>query len=103
MFNSKQKQLFSLGEKKSTTSVTSLFVQAGLKKSAETLSGNGALKYSTTANPFVDQFGILGSYKQPRTFEEIAADCELLWSINKVLSVILLPLFSIREIYVLFL
>ena len=88
MFNSKQKQLFSSGEKKSTTSVTSPFVQAGLKKSAETLSGNGALKYSTTGNSFVDQFGVLGSYKQPRTFEQIANDCELLWSQNKLLTVI---------------
>lgn len=56
------------------------FLNAGLKKSAETLSGNGALKYSTTGNPFVDQFSFIGSYKQPRSFQDIEKDCEILWA-----------------------
>lgn len=81
MFNSKQKQLFSVKEKQKTSaSPKSAFVKAGLKKGAETLSGNGALKYKTTGNPFVDQFGKLGSYKKPRTFQEIEVDCEALWA-----------------------
>ena len=84
MFDSKKKQLFTIKEKKQTTSVkqgkTPAFVQAGLKKGAETLSGNGALKYSTTGNAFVDQFGKLGEYKKPRPFAEIAKDCEALWA-----------------------
>jgi len=83
MFNSKQKQLFS-GNK---VTQTSAFVSAGLKNSAETVSGNGAKKYSTTGNPFVDQFGKIGSYKAPRSFNDISADCEILWTKNKLLTV----------------
>lgn len=64
----------------STTTETLPFVKAAKKKSAETRSGNDALKYSTTGNPFIDQFARLGNYKAPRPFAEIAADCELLWA-----------------------
>jgi hypothetical protein len=91
MFNSKKTQLFERQTKASgETAVAELptFVKAGQKKSAETLSGNGALKYSTTGNEFVDQFGQLGSFKAPRPFAEIAADCEKLWAINPLLFVI---------------
>lgn len=56
------------------------FVAAGQKKSAETRSGNGALKFSTSGDGFVDQFTKSGSYKAPRAFNEIAADCEVLWA-----------------------
>jgi hypothetical protein len=96
MFNSKQKTLL---KKKSTqkTSVTNPFIQAGLKKSAETVSANGAKKYSTTGNAFVDQFGKTSSYKPKwnkskndidgRSFDDIAADCETLWGTDIQLSV----------------
>lgn len=81
MFNSK---LTTLGTKTKTASVknnlANAFVNAGLKKGAETLSGNGALKYSTSGSAFVDQFTFLGSYKKPRNFSEIEKDCELLWA-----------------------
>lgn len=92
MFDSKQKQLFS-GNKSTTTSA---FVNAGLKNSAVTVSENGAKKYSTTSNPFVDQFSKLGSYKAPRNFNDISQDCELLWGTNKRLAVIFI--FYIRMI-----
>jgi hypothetical protein len=84
MFNSKQTQLISKDETKQKTSA---FVNAGLKKSAETTSGNGALKYSTTGNDFVDQFGKLGSYKSPRSFEDISRDMSTLWAQNALLTV----------------
>ena len=71
MFNSKQKQLFEIGSKQ-TTSESNSFVAAAMKKSAVTTLGNGAKKYSTTGNEFVDQFGKLGSYKEPRSYEDIA-------------------------------
>lgn len=60
------------------------FIKAAMKSSAETLSGNGALKYSTSGDPFVDQFNMLGVYRTPRPFGKIAADCEVLWAHNKV-------------------
>lgn len=77
MFTTKQKSLFE--NKVKTSNKASSFVQAGLKKSVQTLSGNGSLKLSSTLNPFVDQFGKLGSYKAPRSFSDIERDCELLW------------------------
>lgn len=89
MFDTKQPKLW---ETESNTQVQTApnpnaFVAAGMKKSAETLSGNGALKYSTTGNPFVDQFGKLGFFRAQRSFEEIAKDAELLWSVDSMLSV----------------
>ena len=87
MFTAKKQKLFDVN-KKDKTSETNSFIKAGLKKSAETLSQNGALKYSTTGNPFVDQFGLLGNYKTPRSFDEISRDCEILWGLNPLLTVV---------------
>lgn len=91
MFTQKKTKLFDTPSAKTntTTSVTSnsAFVNAGMKKGAETKSQNGALKYETTGNDFVDQFGKLGLYKVPRTFADISKDCETLWSTNKIMAV----------------
>ena len=90
MFDSKKTALFSVpGTKASATYIgaKNAFLSAAGKASAETLSGNGALKYSTTGNDFVDQFGKLGSYKQPRTYAEISRDASTLWASNPLLSV----------------
>lgn len=88
-FTTKKTSLFDnmASVKNSDKSVTSAFVNAGLKKSAETLSGNGALKYSTSGDPFVDQFNMLGTYRTPRPFNEIEKDCEILWAENKLMCV----------------
>jgi len=106
MFSQKKSSLFEVNSKNETSSNTLIgigtkfhgnaFVNAGLKKSAETLSGNGALKYNSTGNDFVDQFGKLGSYKEQRSFDEISYDCNLLWSQNPRLS--LCFIFFIRMI-----
>lgn len=66
----------------SVASSTNPFVQAARRKSVETVSGNGAKKLSSTLNPFVDQFGTIGTYKQPRSFNLIEKDCETLWGTN---------------------
>lgn len=95
MFSNKQTKLFD-AKKTSNTPVTSTFVQAGLKKSAKTLSSNGSEKFSSSGDDFVDQFSNLGVYKAPRKFSDIEKDCELLWSQNQLLSVIFL--FYIRMI-----
>jgi hypothetical protein len=92
MFSSKRKQLF-IGNKQQTTSA---FISTALKDSAVTTSGNGAKKYSTTGNPFVDQFGKIGSYRKPRDFSEIEKDCELLWAEDKQLCVLFI--FYLRTI-----
>jgi hypothetical protein len=63
------------------------FVQAAQTKAAETLSGNGALKYSTTNDMFVDEFSQAGSMKKPRTYPEIEKSASTLWGVNPKLSV----------------
>lgn len=93
MFNSKQKQLITLDSK--PTSENS-FINNGLKTSSITKSENGAMKYSTTGNDFVDQFGKLGSYKLPREFSDISKDMSTLWANNPYLTVCFI--FYIRTI-----
>jgi len=82
MFNRNKKKLVS-----STNKKTSAFLQAARKHTTKTRSENGALKYSTTDNPFVDQFTLIGSYKEPRKFEQIAKDCETLWASDRELAI----------------
>lgn len=94
MFTTKKSSLFEVKKKESASA--SPFVTSGLKTSAEVLSGNGAKKYSTTGNDFVDQFGKLGSYKAPRSFDDICIDCEKLWATNPLLSVVFI--FYLRTI-----
>ena len=88
MFDSKKEKLF---EVKTATSVDkskkNAFLGFGLKKSAETVSGNYAKKYDSTGNPFVDQFGSLSMYKVPRKYSEIEKDMSTLWAINKQMAV----------------
>lgn len=91
MFNSKKTKLFETGSQKQTSDIlvkeSNPFINAALKKSAETLSGNGALKYDTTGNAFVDQFGKLGSYKQERNFKDISHDMSIIWAINPKMTI----------------
>ena len=77
MFSTKQKALFSTTK---PSSVKSTFVQEALKNSARTLSGNGSEKFSTTGDVFVDQFGVVGTYKTTRSFSYISRDMELAWA-----------------------
>lgn len=56
------------------------FVEQALKASNEITSGNGALKYATSGNDFVDNFSAISYYKAPRAYAEVAKDMELLWS-----------------------
>lgn len=91
MFGEKQATLFTKGQAKTSATVSSksknAFVTGGRQKAAQAFSGNGAPKYSTTGNSFVDQFGSISSYKAPRPFATIESDCEALWAENKLLAV----------------
>ncbi len=82
MFDSKKETLFTEKDVKSTTtSVKNGFLNQGMRESSKTTEyGNGALKYTTTNNDFVDQFGMISNYKQPRDFSEITKDMSTLWS-----------------------
>ena len=86
MFNSKQKQL--IGTTTKTTSVVNPFITKSLKKSAKTNAfGNGATKYVTTGDDFVDDFGSMSTYKAPRAYDEIHKTMNILWSINKYMAI----------------
>lgn len=82
-FNKKVSSLLSA----KTNNAKNLFVQEGLKSSSETVSGNGALKYSTSGNSFVDDFSSLSKYKSPRSFEEVSQTMQTLYSQNPVNAV----------------
>lgn len=64
-----------------------LFIKEAIKASNECFSGNGALKYSTSGNDFVDDFASIAKYKEPRSYEEVAKTMQLLYSIDKVKAV----------------
>lgn len=89
MFTAKVESLFETKKKSPTSSASSdnkssnAFVNEMLKSSAETLSGNGSLKYSTSGNDFLDQFGFISNYRQIRSFDEISKDMSLLYSLDK--------------------
>lgn len=44
-----------------------------------TYSENGAMKFMSTGNDFVDQFSKCGTYLSPRSYREIEQDCSILW------------------------
>lgn len=94
MFDSKKKELF--GTKRTIKTSDNQFINGAKKNSSVISSGNGAKKYSTTGNPFVDQFGKLGKYKEKRLFADISADCEILWATNKRYAILFI--FYIRMI-----
>jgi len=91
MFTEKKNSLFEVPTKKGvkTANVASSnpFINSGLKKTAETLSGNGALKYSSSGNDFVNQFSSMSGYRAPRPFGDIAKDMSILAAINLRLAV----------------
>ena len=78
MFEQKRTSLYVKKEKE--VKDMNIFEQEIFKSQHETLSGNGALKYSTSGNIFVDDFAALGSYKKPREIGEVFATMNELWS-----------------------
>lgn len=88
MFSNKKKQLFEKSPKNTSVKENiNSFLNQGSAISNVTTSGNGAKKYSETIDSFVNQFGQIGAYKEPRSFKEISIDCAELWSIDNRLSV----------------
>lgn len=81
MFDKKKQSLFfkKEGEK-------NIFQKEKEKKRHIVRSENGAVKLDTTANAFVDDFGAIASYKEPRELSQIFATMSHLWSIDKKLA-----------------
>ena len=67
-----------------------------VKKVEYTTSGNGALKLTSTGDPFVDQFGLISQYRQLRPYSSISKDMQELWDIDPMYTLKLL--FYIRLI-----
>jgi hypothetical protein len=84
MFDSKRETLFTKDDvKNNKTSVKNGFLNQGMKESSMTTEfGNGAVKYTTTNDDFVDQFGLISNYRNPREFSEISKDMSILWGVN---------------------
>lgn len=82
MFEQKRTTFYAKKEK--SISEMNLFEKEMFKSQHETLSGNGALKYDTTGNPFVDDFAAIGTYKNPRPITEVFATMNHLWSIDPI-------------------
>ena len=82
MFNEKLQNLFSSN--------------SPVKKVEYTTSGNGALKLTSTGDPFVDQFGLISQYRQLRPYSSISKDMQELWDIDPMYTLKLL--FYIRLI-----
>lgn len=60
--------------------VNNEFITHALKESNVTTSGNGAKKYATSGNDFVDNFAAISYFKSPRSYPEVSKEMELLWS-----------------------
>lgn len=85
MFDSKKTSLFPTNGTKKTTSA---FVRAGLENSSKTTSlGNGAVKFTTTNNDFVDQFGNMSNYRKERAYAEIDTDMRRLYGQDPVKAI----------------
>lgn len=76
MFEKKVSSLLS----SKTENTENSFVREAMKATHETLSGNGAIKYSTSGDDFVDNFCAISTFKQPRSYKEVAEDMQRLWS-----------------------
>jgi hypothetical protein len=82
MFKTKKQSLISK-VKSDSKKGSNAFLNAANKKAAVTFSGNGAVKFATTGNDFVDQFGKCSNYKAPRTYDEVSKDMSTLWAIDE--------------------
>lgn len=82
MFDQKRNAIYAKKEK--SIEDMNIFEKEVFKSKHETLSGNGALKYDTTGNPFVDDFAALGTYKAPRAAKDVFETMNKLWSIDPI-------------------
>jgi len=80
------KKVQSLFVKKDTRDVldkdANIFEKERFAREHRTLSENGSEKYTTTGDPFLDDFAKLSLYKAPRDVDDIFATMESLWAHN---------------------
>lgn len=90
MFDRKLTSLFDSSKKPasatpSTMTTMNPYLKGALKQASKS-TPHGAVKYSTTGSPFVDQFANVTSYKAPRSYSDIAVDMNKLWENNPQLT-----------------
>lgn len=84
MFNSNFKLTPSgSGAKQSESNTASAFVQTALKMNNTHINGNGGVALKSSLNDFLDQFGNASSYREIRSYEDIANDMNLIYSQDK--------------------
>jgi len=57
-----------------------IFEQERFAREHTTLSENGSIKYTTSGNPFLDDFAMLSKYREPRDLSEIFDTMNVLWA-----------------------
>ena len=80
MFENKRKPEIVKTEAPASKATANAFLVKAKAKSNKTLSGNGALKFSSSGSTLVDQFTVAGKYKEPRKFSDISRDADILWA-----------------------
>lgn len=91
MFSKKRTSIYDVAPKATQGSASPKFnnivEREQFKKERETLSGNLNVKYSTTGNPFLDDFALVANYRNPRTFEEVSKTMQNLYQIDPLLTI----------------
>ncbi len=82
-------------QKKVDSLMKNQFVEQALKMSSETKSYEGAKKYDSSGNDFVDNFAAASYFKNPRPYSEVAKDMSLLWSLDPIMCVKLILYFRL--------
>lgn len=77
----KQRSILPKEEKKKVPQ--NIFEKEQYKESISIASENGALKYSTSGNIFVDDFATIGNYLKPRNIKDVFEDMERFWKEDK--------------------
>ena len=79
----KMKKLESLYPTKApSTKDMNIFEKELFKKSVQTTSGNGSVKYSTSGNVFLDDYAAISNYREPRELDDIFCTMQKLCNEN---------------------
>lgn len=69
-----------------STKDMNIFEKELFKKSVETTSGNGSVKYSTSGNVFLDDYAAISNYREPRELDDIFCTMQKLCNENVLIA-----------------
>lgn len=91
MFSEKRTSIYdtvpNTGQGSASPKFNNIFEREQFKNEHQTYSGNMSVKYTTTGNPFVDDFALIANYRNPRTFEEVSKTMQNLYWIDPLLAI----------------